>query len=77
MNKNLLDSIDDLLLISGNQFHQNVGIVSDLNWTNYPLIWGWATTRIKWNEMRLGILDVSFDLKSNFSEIVKDIQFEF
>jgi hypothetical protein len=65
-NKNLLDSIDDLLLISGNQFHQNVGTASDLNWTNYPLIWGWATTKIKWNEMRLGILDVSFDLKSNF-----------
>lgn len=64
-NRNLLDSIDDLLLISGNQFHQNDRSSGDLNWTNYPLIWGWATTRKKWYEMRLGILDITLDLKTS------------
>ena len=69
-NRNLLDSFDDLLLISGNQFHQKDLSSSDLNWTNYPLIWGWATTRIKWNEMRLGILDIALDLKTGiFSKV--------
>lgn len=69
-NRDLLDSFDDLLLISGNQFHQNDRSSGDLNWTNYPLIWGWATTRKKWNEMRLGILDVTLDLKTSiFSKV--------
>lgn len=69
-NRDLLDSFDDLLLISGNQFHQNYRSSSNLNWTNYPLIWGWATTRKKWNEMRLGILDITLDLKTGiFSKV--------
>ncbi len=65
-NMNLLDSIDNLLMISGNQFHQELAAVHGLNWTNYPLIWGWATTRIKWGEIRAGILDSKLDLKSNY-----------
>ncbi len=65
-NRFLLDSVDNLLMISGNQFHQDIAIARELNWTNYPLIWGWATTRIKWSEIRTGILDSELHLKSNF-----------
>lgn len=65
-NKKLLDSVDNLLLISGNQFHQDVTTTHELNWTNYPLIWGWATTRKKWKEIRLGILDSKLDLTTHF-----------
>ena len=69
-NMGLLDSIDDLLLISGNQFIQNDISGRNLNWTNYPLIWGWATSGKRWTEMRLGILDTSFDLSHNIFSAV-------
>lgn len=34
-------------MISGNQY-----LSSDSIWTNYPLIWGWATWKTKWVEFR-------------------------
>jgi hypothetical protein len=44
----------DVWLISGNQYSndKNSGI-----WVNYPLIWGWASWREKWNEIEKCILD--------------------
>ena len=50
-----LDS-DEVLLISGDQFDQHGELAISRNWTNYPLIWGWATSRNKWGEMRHGIV---------------------
>jgi hypothetical protein len=47
---------DEVLLISGDQFDQINQLKRDKNWTNYPLIWGWATSKRKWEEMRHGIL---------------------
>ena len=47
---------DEVLLISGDQFDQQRQLAASGNWTNYPLIWGWATSRKKWNEMRYGIV---------------------
>jgi hypothetical protein len=43
----------DVWLISGNQYSndKNNGI-----WVNYPLIWGWASWREKWNEIEKYIL---------------------
>ena len=35
---------DDVWLVSGNNYQDNRTVQS----TNYPLIWGWATTRTKW-----------------------------
>lgn len=61
-NRNLLNNTDDLLLISGNQFNQASHPKYSLNWTNYPLIWGWATTRDKWLVMKQGILDHNLNL---------------
>jgi len=47
---------DEVLLISGDQFDQSGLLKTERNWTNYPLIWGWATSQSKWREMRHGIL---------------------
>ena len=43
----------EVWLISGNQYSndENNGI-----WVNYPLIWGWASWREKWNEIEKNIL---------------------
>jgi hypothetical protein len=38
-------------MISGNQY-----LSSDSNWSNYPLIWGWATWKTKWVEFRSHLL---------------------
>jgi hypothetical protein len=54
-NKCQLDN-DEVLLISGDQFHQSGELAIGKNWTAYPLIWGWATSQSKWKEMRHGIL---------------------
>ena len=56
VNKKLLYTNQKLLLISGNQFYQRLDAKFSINWTNYPLIWGWATTSEKWLTMRHGIL---------------------
>ena len=54
-NKHYLEN-DQVLLISGDQFDQHGELAVSGNWTNYPLIWGWATSRKKWKEMRHGIV---------------------
>jgi hypothetical protein len=61
-NKTLLECDDRILLISGNQFDLHHQVYSSRNWTNYPLIWGWATTHAKWKVIRDGILssEISF-----------------
>jgi hypothetical protein len=55
-NRPLLECDNRILLISGNQFDLHHEVYSSRNWTNYPLIWGWATTRSKWKIIRNGIL---------------------
>ena len=55
-NRTVLESDSRILLISGNQFDTHQEVYSSRNWTNYPLIWGWATTHSKWKVIRDGIL---------------------
>jgi hypothetical protein len=45
-----------VLIISGNQFFQDSSN-SSIRFTNYPLIWGWATNREKWNVLEALVLD--------------------
>lgn len=47
--KSLLDRHDDLLIISGNQFRKEP---LNLQWSHYPLIWGWASNARKWRTIR-------------------------
>ena len=54
--KDLLDRDDEILLISGNQFDLNAQLDTQRNWTSYPLIWGWATSKKKWEIMKYGIV---------------------
>jgi hypothetical protein len=61
---------DEVLLISGDQFDQHGQIAASRSWTNYPLIWGWATSRKKWKEMRHGIVDAKVCLyRKPFSRV--------
>jgi hypothetical protein len=46
----------DIWLISGNQFFAKKEQEIRPVFTHYPLIWGWATWRNKWQEMRAAIL---------------------
>lgn len=42
----------DIFSISGNQVLQQSGESSSLNFGHYPLIWGWATWKDKWDNIR-------------------------
>lgn len=52
---------DDVWLISGNNYQDRRTIQS----TNYPLIWGWVTTRRKWKLMLESMLSSSLEFKSS------------
>ncbi len=49
-------------MISGNQFFENPNGNQNLRFSHYPLIWGWATWREKWLDIRSSI--VTSDVKS-------------
>lgn len=63
----VLESEKEVWLSCGSQFApysvtQNVPAFS-----GYPLIWGWATTKNKWSEIRLGLIeDMRADNRINF-----------
>ena len=61
---NLLDKSqgdDDIWLVSGNNYQDNRTVQS----TNYPLIWGWATSRTKWELILDSILSSAPTFKSS------------
>jgi len=47
-----LENVDKALIASANQFHESQASSFTCTWTTYPLIWGWATTRSKWKEIK-------------------------
>lgn len=51
----------DCLMISGNQFSDEFEIQNQASITNYPMVWGWATTASKWAIMRDLILTENLD----------------
>jgi hypothetical protein len=50
-NRELIEIDDSYLLISGNSFGNSSDLLEP-TYVNYPLIWGWATTRSKWKQMK-------------------------
>ena len=57
--KNGLDKYmhdDDVWMISGTQHFPNTSNPKKTNWTNYPMIWGWAGWSQKWAVMRTSLL---------------------
>jgi hypothetical protein len=50
--------------ISGNQFFTDLGEGLDIQWTHYPMIWGWATWKEKWAEIRKEIFSPKLDMPS-------------
>lgn len=57
--KNALDRYvndNDVWMISGTQHFPNFGDSKKTNWTNYPMVWGWAGWSHKWEIMRSSLL---------------------
>jgi hypothetical protein len=42
----------DVWIVSGNNFQHDLSRNHSVNWCTYPLIWGWATWKDRWPEMR-------------------------
>jgi len=66
--KGFLQSNPKCLMISGCKFSKTTNTMS---LTSYPLIWGWATNRQNWNQMREGLLTppkklISFNSVENY-----------
>ena len=55
------------MLICGTQFASEFVTGDSWSVSSYPLMWGWATTRVKWAELRDFILDVKFDCRKNLN----------
>ena len=58
--KNALDKYkndNDVWMISGTQHLPDLGDSKKTNWTNYPMIWGWAGWSQKWDVMRTSLLE--------------------
>ena len=48
--------VSDVWMISGTQIFPNEIAYNEISWCNYPMIWGWASWRDKWLEMRESLL---------------------
>jgi predicted transport protein len=46
----------EVWMISGTQMQTNRINSKQISWANYPMIWGWASWREKWFEMRKSLL---------------------
>jgi len=44
-------------MISGTQLFPNINQPTQVEWTNYPMIWGWACWADKWELMRKSLLN--------------------
>lgn len=59
-NIELIDGSNEYLMLAGtNSFVFNASI-GNMGWANYPIAWGWATTKKKWQEISHGILDQDY-----------------
>jgi hypothetical protein len=61
----------DVWMISGDQFFPNATDGKSAVFINYPLVWGWATSSAKWQEIKNSILSPrSYSLKLIFSPVL-------
>lgn len=51
----------DVLMVSGNQFSDEFWIRNIATSTNYPMVWGWATSASRWKVMRKLIVSEKLD----------------
>ncbi len=52
----LLDSDSKIVMLSGSNPFRAISRNEGSGYSHYPVVWGWATTRNKWEVMREGIL---------------------
>ena len=60
------ESDSEVWLISGNQFFPTLDQQTTNSWSTYPLIWGWATWKNRWTEMRKIISNSNIVIPKNF-----------
>lgn len=58
----------DVKMITGTNSFSNEVASRDLFWCTYPIVWGWATTKNKWQELREAIFEKNFP-NENFGNI--------
>lgn len=57
----------DIVMVSGNRYNGE-SLEKEVAITNYPQIWGWATWRVKWEEIRALIVKKT---RINYSQIMR------
>ena len=65
-NVKLLDQKEEILMISGTNFFNQMD-KSEIYACNYPLIWGWATSKEKWQDIKRGIFFPTVPSRNNIS----------
>jgi len=53
----IYENNDEVWMISGTQLFPNSQKVNEVVWSNYPMIWGWASWSAKWYEMRRSLFE--------------------
>lgn len=53
---NHFEADSDVWLISGSRFDDYIVTGASNSWTNYPMIWGWATWSTRWPQIRDSII---------------------
>ena len=59
---------NNIKMITGTNSFSNEGASPSLYWTTYPIVWGWATTKKKWQDLREAIFEKNFS-RENFGSI--------
>jgi len=59
----------DIWMISGSQIFESCDFQKQIQFANYPMIWGWATWKSKWHEMRESLIKLKpISLKNIFDQ---------
>jgi hypothetical protein len=59
----------DILMVSGNQFSDNFRLNNIATITNYPMVWGWATSANRWELMRKLVLSERLDWSKSTAKL--------
>jgi len=55
----------NIKMITGTNSFSNQECERDLFWSTYPIVWGWATTKQKWQDLREAIFEKKFSRRKH------------
>jgi GR25 family glycosyltransferase involved in LPS biosynthesis len=56
---------ENIKMITGTNSFSNQESDQDLFWSTYPIVWGWATTKQKWQDLRKAIFEKKFSRRKH------------